>query len=97
MRLMFTRKYDVSLMVARGYSSITFLDAAEQINDYHTEHPVYIYYLCDFDPSGDNACEECEEFLQEYAPDADIHFKVGLPMTPADTAVDPDRARHQAE
>jgi hypothetical protein len=68
-----TRKYDVSLMVARGYSSLTFLhDAAENINN--LEKPCHIYYLCDFDPSGDNACDECEEFLSEYASDADIDF-----------------------
>jgi hypothetical protein len=60
-----TRKYDVSLMVARGYSSITFLkDAAEHIKD--QGKPTYIYHLGDYDPSGVNAGENIEEFLREY-------------------------------
>jgi hypothetical protein len=68
-----TWKYDVSLMVARGYSSITFLhDAAMDIED--KEVPVHIYHLGDFDPSGVNAGEKIEEDLQEFAPSADITF-----------------------
>src|SRR5262245_2484142 len=68
-----TWKYDVSLMVARGYSSVTFLhDAAEDIAD--KDCPVHIYHLGDFDPSGVNAGEKIEEDLREFAPDADINF-----------------------
>jgi hypothetical protein len=68
-----TRKYDVSLMVARGYSSLTFLhDAAEELE--LKSCPIYIYHLGDFDPSGVNAGENIEEFFQEYAPTADITF-----------------------
>lgn len=75
-----THKYDVSLMVARGYSSVTFLkDAAENIST--KSCPVHIYHLGDFDPSGVNAGEKIEEFLQEYAPDADIKF-TRLAVTP---------------
>jgi hypothetical protein len=74
-----TRKYDVSLMVARGYSSVTFLhDAAE---DFPTDRPVYIYHLGDFDPSGVNAGEKIEEDLREFAPTADISF-TRLAVTP---------------
>ena len=51
-----TSKYDVPLMVARGYASLSFLhSAAEYINE--LEVPVYIYHLKDFDPSGVNAGE----------------------------------------
>ena len=51
-----TSKYDVPLMVARGYASLSFLHcAAEYINE--LEVPVYIYHLKDFDPSGVNAGE----------------------------------------
>ena len=60
--------YDVPLMVARGYASLSFLyNAAEYIND--LEVPAYIYHLGDFDPSGVNAGEKLEETLRELAPD----------------------------
>jgi hypothetical protein len=66
--------YDVPLMVARGYASLSFLyRAAEYIND--LDVPVFIYHLGDFDPSGVNAGEKIEETLMEMAPDADITFE----------------------
>lgn len=69
-----TSKYDVPLMVARGYSSLTFLaSAAEAISE--QERPCYIYHLGDLDPSGVNAAEKIEETLRELAPDAEIHFE----------------------
>src|SRR6516165_8611136 len=69
-----TGEYDVPLMVARGYASLSFLyNAAEFIND--LEVPAYIYHLGDFDPSGINAGEKIEETLREMAPDADITFE----------------------
>jgi hypothetical protein len=69
-----TSMYDVPLMVARGYASLSFLhSAAEYINDLAV--PVYIYHFGDFDPSGVNAGEKIEETLNEMAPDADITFK----------------------
>ena len=69
-----TSKYDVPLMVARGYASLSFLhSAAEYIND--LEVPAYIYHLGDFDPSGVNAGEKIEETLEELAPDATIIFE----------------------
>src|SRR6478609_2238384 len=69
-----TDKYDVPLMVARGYASLSFLyGAADYIKD--LEVPTYIYHLGDFDPSGVNAAEKIEETLRALAPDAEIHFK----------------------
>jgi hypothetical protein len=66
--------YDVPLMVARGYASLSFLhSAAECINELTV--PTYIYHLGDFDPSGVNAGEKIEETLREMAPDAEIYFK----------------------
>jgi len=45
-----TSTYDVPLMVARGYASLSFLySAAEAINE--LDVPAYIYHLGDFDPS----------------------------------------------
>jgi hypothetical protein len=69
-----TEMYDVPLMVARGYASLSFLySAAEAINELNV--PAYIYHFGDFDPSGVNAGEHIEDTLMELAPDAEIIFK----------------------
>lgn len=69
-----TSSYDVPLMVARGYASLSFLhSAAEYINS--LDVPTYIYHLGDFDPSGVNAGEKIEETLREMAPDCEINFE----------------------
>jgi hypothetical protein len=69
-----TAMFDVPLMVARGYASLSFLySAAEHINT--LDVPTYIYHLGDFDPSGVNAGEKIEETLRELAPDAEIFFE----------------------
>jgi hypothetical protein len=75
-----TGLYDVPLMVARGYASLSFLhSAAEYISS--LDVPACIYHLGDFDPSGVNAGEKIEQTLQEMAPDADIVFE-RLAVTP---------------
>jgi hypothetical protein len=75
-----TSMYDVPLMAARGYASLSFLyNAAEYINTLYV--PAHIYHLGDFDPSGVNAGEKIEETLQELAPDAEIYFE-RLAVTP---------------
>jgi hypothetical protein len=69
-----TYQYDVPLMVARGYASLSFQhNAAGDIRD--LEVPAFIYHFGDFDPSGVNAGEKIEETLRELAPDAEIHFQ----------------------
>jgi hypothetical protein len=69
-----TNAYDVPLMVARGYASLSFLhSAADAINE--LDVPAYIYHLGDYDPSGVNAGEKIEETLIELAPDAEIFFE----------------------
>jgi hypothetical protein len=69
-----TSRYDVPLMVARGYASLSFLySAADVIRN--LDVPIYIYHLGDFDPSGVNAGEKIEETLREMASNADITFK----------------------
>lgn len=75
-----TSLYDVPLMVARGYASLSFLhSAAEYIASLQV--PTYIYHLGDFDPSGVNAGEKIEATLKEMAPHAEIHFE-RLAVTP---------------
>jgi hypothetical protein len=69
-----TSLYDVPLMVARGYSSLTFLhSSAEYIAE--LDVPTFIYHLGDFDPSGVNAGEKIEQTLREMTPDAELHFE----------------------
>ena len=75
-----TSLYDVPLMVARGYASLSFLHgAAEFIAG--LDVPTYLYHLGDFDPSGVNAGEKIEQTLRELAPEAEIHFQ-RLAVTP---------------
>jgi hypothetical protein len=67
-----TVQYDIPLMVARGFSSITFLNsAAEAIADQNK--PAYIYHLGDWDPWGQRAGDKIEETLRERG--AEIHFE----------------------
>jgi hypothetical protein len=69
-----TSMYDVPLMVARGYASLSFLhSAAEAINELMV--PAYIYHFGDYDPSGVNAGEKIEQTLRELAPEALIYFE----------------------
>ncbi|WP_234819306.1 hypothetical protein [Sinorhizobium meliloti] len=75
-----TNEWDVPLMVARGYASLSFLhSAAEAINE--DGRTAYIYHLGDFDPSGVNAGEKIEEALREMTGDVEIHFE-RLAVTP---------------
>ncbi len=69
-----TTKYDVPLMVARGYASLSFLSEAAECMEAE-DRQVYIYHLGDFDPSGVNAGEKIEQTLRRLAPTADIHFE----------------------
>ncbi|SEE08998.1 hypothetical protein SAMN05519104_5178 [Rhizobiales bacterium GAS188] len=69
-----TSAYDVPLMSARGYASLSFLyGAADYIKNLQV--PTYIYHFGDYDPSGVNAGEKIEQTLKEMAPDADITFE----------------------
>lgn len=69
-----TEMYDVPLMVARGYASLSFLhSAADYISS--LDVPTFIYHFGDFDPSGVNAGEKIEQTLREMAPNAEIYFE----------------------
>jgi hypothetical protein len=69
-----TEPYDVPLMVARGYSSLTFLHTAAMAIKANRK-PAYIYHFGDLDPSGVDAARDIEAKLRHYAPGAEIHFK----------------------
>jgi hypothetical protein len=64
-----TAAWDVPLMVARGYASLSFLRGAAE------DRPVFIYHMGDFDPSGVDAGRKIEAELRAGAPDAEIHFE----------------------
>jgi hypothetical protein len=75
-----TSMFDVPLMVARGYASLSFLyEAATYIAS--LDVPTYIYHLGDYDPSGQDAARATEQTLREMAPEAKIHFE-RLAVTP---------------
>ncbi len=69
-----TARYDVPLMVTRGYPSLSFLhSAAEGILE--EDKPTFLYYLGDHDPSGVHIPLKVEADLREMAADAEIHFE----------------------
>jgi hypothetical protein len=69
-----THKYDVPLMVSRGYASLSFLASAAEDMEYE-DRPCHVYHLGDWDPSGQDAARHIEETLRDLAPSAEIHFE----------------------
>jgi hypothetical protein len=69
-----TETYDVPLMVARGYSSLSFLHSAALAIKAKSK-PAHIYHFGNLDPSGVDAARDIEAKLRRYAPDAEIHFE----------------------
>jgi hypothetical protein len=69
-----TQVYDVPLMVAKGYASLTFLHGAAKTIE-AIGKPAYIYHFGDYDPSGVDAARDIESKLRRYAPGAEIHFE----------------------
>jgi hypothetical protein len=69
-----TDERDVALMVARGFSSLSFLhQAAEKIRA--IGRPTFIYHLGDYDPSGVLAGEKIDETLRAMVPSVEITFE----------------------
>ena len=68
-----TDRFDVPLMVSRGYSSVTFLhEAAETLTAYG--RPAFVYHLGDHDPSGVDAARAIEQELRDTCVGLDIDF-----------------------
>lgn len=68
-----TAKWDVPLMVTRGYPSVTFVHAAAEAID-AIGKPTHLYYFGDKDPSGIDIPRKVEEGIREFAPDAEVYF-----------------------
>lgn len=68
-----TAEFDVPLMVAKGFSSITYLYSAAE-NIAAQEKPAHIYAFTDHDPAGVWIPRKIEQAMREWAPDAEIHF-----------------------
>jgi hypothetical protein len=69
-----TDRWDVPLMVTRGYASLSYLyHAAMRITE--SRKPAHLYYFGDFDPSGVDITRAVEEGIRELGPDADIEFE----------------------
>ena len=69
-----TQRYDVPLMVSRGYASLSFLYSAAEAMEYE-DRPCHVYHLGDWDPSGQDAARHIEETLRDLAPSAEIYFE----------------------
>ena len=72
-----TEKWDVPLMVTRGYPSISYLySAAEAISEQDERGKTsHLYYFGDYDPSGLDIPRRVERDLREFAPGAEIEFE----------------------
>jgi len=66
-----TSRYDVPLMVTRGFASETFCFEAIAARD-GDQRPYYVYYLGDFDRAGQDAARTLEEKLERFADEYDI-------------------------
>jgi hypothetical protein len=78
-----TARWDVPLMVTRGYPSLSYLyEAAGAIADQY--RPAYLYYFGDHDPSGLDIERNLGERLREFVGDgaAEIHLERAA-VTPA--------------
>ncbi len=69
-----TSEYDVPLMSAKGYPSLSFLHgAAEAMAE--QDRPCFVYQLGDWDPSGVDASRAIRDFFRDNSPDLPISFQ----------------------
>jgi hypothetical protein len=70
-----TNPWDVPLMTARGYASLSFLySVAQDIKA--IGKPAYLYLFGDHDPSGKDARRCIEKTIREFAPRAEVYFEL---------------------
>jgi hypothetical protein len=68
-----TARWDVPLMVTRGYPSLSYVHSAAQAIEAQGK-PAYLYYFGDRDPSGVDIDRFVEELIHEMA-EVDLHFE----------------------
>ncbi len=72
--LLATSEFDVPLMSARGFASLSFLhSSAEHIRE--EQRPTTIYHLGDFDPSGQCAARATRDTLMKLSGRSDLEFR----------------------
>ncbi len=82
-----TWKWDVPLMVTRGYPSFTYIaQAAETIRE--TRKPTYLYYFGDNDPSGKDISRHVKESIDELVNPKGV---INIPITFERIAVNKDQ------
>jgi hypothetical protein len=69
-----TEKYDVPLMVVKGFPSKDFVHGAAEAIECKGK-PAYLYYCGDWDPSGLLIWEDIQSKILRYAPCADVTFE----------------------
>lgn len=68
-----TEKFDVPLMVARGFASLSFIHSSAE-NIKYESRPTTIYHLGDYDPSGQTAAKTIQRDLIELSGRDDLEF-----------------------
>ncbi len=69
-----TKRWDVPLLVTRGYPSVTCLhEAAERLAA--VGKPALLYYIGDHDPSGLDIPRQVEEGIRDFVPDLRLTFR----------------------
>jgi hypothetical protein len=68
-----TEKFDVPLMVARGFASLSFLHSSAETIRYE-DSPTTIFHLGDYDPSGQQAARSIRDSLFGMSGRDDLEF-----------------------
>ena len=88
-----TARWDVPLMVTRGYPSLSYLWSAANSLDFHADKECFLYYFGDHDPSGvdiqrsltetlENMCEVAYFEIERVAVTPDQIEELSLPTRP---------------
>jgi len=92
-----TAELDVPLMVARGFSSLSFLHQVGLAVAARTK-PTMIYLFGDYDPSGECISDNIKRRLRQFAPNADLHFEqVAITPEQIDTLQLPTRPTKKSD
>ncbi|MCJ7747899.1 MAG: hypothetical protein MUP27_09150 [Desulfobacterales bacterium] len=75
-----TNQYHVTMMVNRGYSSQSAMyEASKRFLKYAGERELILFYLCDFDPSGEDMVRDISDRLDMFGVSVDVR-KIALTL-----------------